>query len=311
MTVNRFGEVCGDNPSLTPDERRTYVGAGFSRIFGVRQSAKASRKQIIGTSCDLPQRVKDAPSPTRIYTEACLSELIPHYCPENAVIIDIGCGPGDHYDWFKKANRSGRYIGIDVKKHSRWRGSPPDAPLSKELVLAQCEDLDMPDMRSNFSMSSSALEHVEDEKAAIARVAAHTEPGAFGLHIVPSSAAFLLYGYHGWRYYSPSTLQKVFESSGYRVVDIVKFGGLPSYLLHFLWIGVLETAMVWRLLLDLLPDNSVTRFLKKSVHQIRYRGARRNKVFKSIYGQLLRISLRLDPYIPIPAHGYAAIVQRI
>ena len=311
MNLNRYGEICGDNPSLTPDERRKYVGAGFSRIFISRKSTRATRRQHLGGLFGLQKRVQDAPSPIRVYTEACLTELIPQYCPESAVIIDVGCGPGEHYEWFKRAKRTGRYIGIDVKPNAKWKDLEGASPLSKELEITRCEELSLPGISSDFSLSSSALEHIEDDAAALRRLAAHASPNSYGLHIVPSSAAFLLYGYHGWRYYSPSSLSEIFTQSGYRVVETIKLGGFPSFMLHLLWIGVLETAMVWTLFVDTLPDSRMTRLSRKHIRRFRYRGARTNRTMKCIYGNLLRFCLWADRFVPAPAHGYAVVVQRI
>ncbi len=312
MSVNQAGEVCGD-VALSVAERRAYIKAGLADIFSAWRRRKPSvpiRRITLGNLTDLHIRAADAPSPLRLYTEACLEDILPTHCPKPATIMDLGCGPGGHANWFEKNGISGRYVGVDVSQHPKWSDRTPNGQISKELALGPCEELDLPQVRPNFTMSSNALEHFENDKTALRRVAAHAESGSFGLHIVPSTSSFLLYGYHGWRRYSPQSLTSALKESGFDVVEVIRLGGLPSYLLHFFWISVLESTMIQLMIVDLFPNNRITSKLRNFIRSMRVGKARTGPRMKRIYARLLSWSLRADYFFPFPAHGVAAVVRK-
>jgi hypothetical protein len=133
-------------------------------------------------------------------------------------------------------------------------------------------------------------------------------PGAYGVHIVPSSWSLFLYGYHGWRKYSAARLHALFDGAGFTVVEIIPLGGLPSFLTHLIWISVLETGIATKLVFDGLTCGGRPQKLRNYLSALRFPSLRDRPLFLRLYAWLTGAALRLDRWMPRPAHGYAALV---
>lgn len=249
----------------------------------------------------------DARSPFRVYTDAILRDAIARHVTAPADVVDIGCGRGGHARLFKRF--AGTYHGLDVHEYPEWnavRRESADWPLAVRFHRMAGEAVGSLDLRVSFSLSSSALEHVDDPEAVVRGLAARTEPGACGVHIVPGPWSLLTYGQHGWRRFSADRLQALFEQAGFERVAVYRLGGAPSTLLHFLWITGLETG--WA-----LQSATLSRLpfvVYQVARRIRFAGARTSPLTGSLYRALLRLVLRLDPWFPRMPAGYAIVVRR-
>ena len=95
------------------------------------------------------------------------------------------------------------------------------------------------------------------------------------VHVLPSGASLATYLWHGYRQYTPVMLAERFGDD----IEIVRLGGLGSYLLHGLFITG--------------PEMLLHRSLRKAMPRI--------------YLALLRTALRIDRVIPVCPNAYAVI----
>ena len=124
-------------------------------------------------------------------------------------------------------------------------------------------------------ISVSALEHIPSDTALISRLPSLFNQGGLEAHVVPSGPSLLTYLWHGYRQYTPATLAEKFGPR----IEIVRLGGLGSYLLHFLYITI--------------PELIFGRSLRKAAPRL--------------YSYLLRAALKVDVVSPIMPIAYAVI----
>ncbi len=301
-------EICGDRP-LYFRERLQYLSWGLSQLF--RQGRPENAPRFLRLY-PVPEGIKATPeggaTPFRVYTDALLKQEIEALCPQRAQIVDIGCGNGNYKVVFERAQISGEYFGLDIEVSPNWqalRAQTESAALKCNFARLPAEELGQLQRRFSFSMSSSALEHIRNDEKAVRELFEVMEPGAYGLHVVPSSWALFLYLYHGYRRYSPKSLARLFQQqAGFRVVRLYRLGGLFSFLFHLIWITWLETGSIY----DWLLIGRVARFLK---NRLTLGGRMRSdQRFLSVYSKILRLCLRLDPVIPICEAGLGIVVQK-
>lgn len=145
-------------------------------------------------------------------------------------VVDIGCGSGTALEAFVRHGYQGSYLGLDISRHRKWKDGAQQG-FERALVLGDIHALDLEEaLRGraiDLLLSSTALEHFEDDRAALARITPHLANGAAQAHYVPGEAALDLYGPHGFRQYSPNCLQERFPGA-----EVYRFGGVGSNLLH-------------------------------------------------------------------------------
>jgi hypothetical protein len=168
---------------------------------------------------------------------------------------------------------SGRYRGIDIKDRFR-RDHPKNFPFAVSHVVSDAHTF-RPPRPVDLLISVSTLEHIPHDSVLIRRLASLCNPGGLEVHVVPSGPSLALYLWHGFRQYTPAALAARFGPD----VEIVRLGGLTSYLLHFSFVTV--------------PDMIVHRSLRKTLPRL--------------YRALLLASLRLDALVPIFPTAYAVI----
>lgn len=146
------------------------------------------------------------------------------------VVVDIGCGSGTALDAFVRHGYQGTYIGLDIARSRKWNDGP-HGRFERRLVLGDIHEIDLAAALAGRSIdlliSSTALEHFQDDQAALARVRAHLASQGGEAHYVPGEAALDLYGPHGFRQYSPKCLRDRFPAG-----EIYRYGGAGSNLLH-------------------------------------------------------------------------------
>lgn len=290
----------GDH-KLRAKEARAYYLYGWREI-------KNNREPMGVEQVDAPPpRSDDSRSPYRVYADALMEALIPRYVAEPLVAVDIGCGGGAYARLFKDFR--GVYHGVDVLDYPKWEMVRQEAahwPLKVEFHQLPAEQLAALPVQVTFSLSSSSLEHIDDPHAAVCGLAERSTPGSYGLHIVPAPWTLLTYGRHGWRRFSAEALKALFEEAGFECVKLYRLGGVPSTLLHFLWIACLEEGGgLQNITLSALPF-----ILYRANSLIRFKGARTSRLTAPLYRALLRLALRLDRFFPKMASGYAILIRR-
>jgi len=168
---------------------------------------------------------------------------------------------------------SGSYTGIDIDDRFR-RDHPPDFPFAVAFVQGDAHSF-APDVKVDLMVSVSTLEHIHSDAILIERLPALFAPGGVEVHVVPSGASLLIYLWHGFRQYTPRSIVEKFGPT----VEIVRLGGLGSYLLHFLFITI--------------PDLILRRPWRKQAPRL--------------YHAMLMTALRVDRVFPIFPSAYVVI----
>jgi SAM-dependent methyltransferase len=225
----RPGALNGD-VYLNPRQVRLYMDHHAARNA---RHAALSRREGIRT---LPAPPAPAPheasiTPARAALNSffayAAASLARRFAGREVTILDIGAGSGPCLSAFESAGYRGTYIGLDLKRHPRWSDGPTPV-FRKRLILGDCLALDPASLPPlDLIISSTALEHIADDAAAIARLSTRLTPGGAQVHYVPGEAALPLYGPHGWRQYSPRCLRALFPRA-----TIYRAGGPISSALH-------------------------------------------------------------------------------
>jgi SAM-dependent methyltransferase len=142
-------------------------------------------------------------------------------------IIDLGCGGGFVATLLADAGIHGDYLGIDLTPRASWSSRTIGGLRVRflQVDIALIPDHQLP--AADFIVSATALEHIEDDHAAITRLTSRLSPHGMQAHFVPGEAALDLYGPHGWRQYSPRCLRALFPNG-----DIYRYGGPGTNRLH-------------------------------------------------------------------------------
>lgn len=222
-------EISGDIP-LSFSEKIQYLVINFFRgllSFRFMEIVHWTPKQIVDTSQD---------SLFRIYSNEFIKEELPILFEDKKIsILDIGCGSGYIRTKLKDIGFTGRYEGIDIKKHKDFDGYGTDAFLSR-INLVPIEEFNSSE-KYDLVFSFTALEHVPDDFKAIRNVTRHIAPQGIQIHIVPSFWSLFVYFFHGFRQYTKARLKKLFQGCPYTVYTV---GGLGSFLVQIFWFTLPE-----------------------------------------------------------------------
>lgn len=185
-------------------------------------------------------------SPFRFWTEWGLKKEINRVFPNRPFrVLDLGCGSGGYADFFKSPPVPCEYVGIDHKPHDSWSHSRSHNPSGMSVALFDEDVHDLKKVKGQFDlwMSSTALEHFEDEILVLKSLSQFLKKDAIGIHVVPAHHSWLIYFKHGYRRYSPGNLQKVFVAANHEILACEGLGGPFGYLLHFLFITLPERVL--------------------------------------------------------------------
>jgi SAM-dependent methyltransferase len=288
---------------LDGKQSRAYFLYGWQEIKTNREPAGV--QQLIPAS----PTAGDSRSPFRVYADSLMQQITAQHVPSPAAIIDIGCGQGLYAHLFK--DFPGVYHGVDVVEYPQWEAVRQQAAaenwsLKVQFYQMPAEQLEQLDITANFSLSSSALEHVDDPQAVIAGLAKRSAPGSYGLHIVPAPWSLLSYGKHGWRRFSAERLKALFENAGFETVALYRLGGIPTTGLQYIWMMGLEEGLA----LQSVTLYALPSIIYRAASALRFQQVRTNRWTGAIYRVLLRASLKADRYLPWMVTGYGIVVRR-
>ena len=154
-------------------------------------------------------------------------------------VLDVGCGSGDYFPRLQmfSGHRITSYKGIDIAPNENWD------VLKKKYTTVEFQKLNSKDVRAsipqntNFIISQSAVEHFEQDVTFFEQIRTFIQQASknvIQIHLLPSSACFRLYGFHGVRQYTPrslSILAKPFQKFSSAVV--YRLGGDECNRLHW------------------------------------------------------------------------------
>ena len=213
-------QLSGDVRLTLSQKTRWIVGNFLTGIagYGSGRSAKFWHPRTVATS--------DA-SPSRKMIDAFLDETVPHLFPQKDIsVFDIGCGTGYIYKRLSALGYHLEYTGLDVYKRTAFDVNVPRG----RFVLSKIEEFKA-DQRFDLVISNTCLEHVEDDHAAVEKA---LTLGDTQLPILPTFWSLPLYLWHGYRQYTPRSLQALFGSRG----EIYRLGGVFSFFAHFIFVTV-------------------------------------------------------------------------
>lgn len=155
-------------------------------------------------------------------------------------VLDVGCGAGGYFErlqrWTQDAIDS--YHGVDVAERPEWSRiceAHPEASFS--VIEAPLLASGVP-RRTNLIITQSAIEHFEFDTLFFCEVKKFVDripQPILQVHLVPSAACLWLYVRHGYRQYTPCTIDKMtacFSDDGTHKI-LFPLGGRHSNRLHF------------------------------------------------------------------------------
>ena len=223
-------ELNGDT-RLSSADRLRYLWRNLCRNLSAVGRGPATRK--FSPAADKARAMAAGQSPGRLLTELFIAEELPRLLAmRKADVIEIGCGSGSMADRLAGLDFSGRYCGVDIQDRFN-RNRPKDFPFSVEFRQCDVHDF-VPAYKADLMISVSALEHIPHDDRVIGRFPDAMKPGGMEVHVVPSGAGLAIYLFHGLRQYTPAALEQKFGAD----IEIVRLGGLGSYLLHITFITV-------------------------------------------------------------------------
>jgi len=265
-------EICGDISSQ-------YQPGWATKLAYL---AKNLARGVLGCFARIPSRhyrhpvqVVNSNTVGRQYLDDFLKHSLPVLVPPgNTTILDVGCGDGYLRSILAELGYSGKYVGLDVVRDKKYKDS--ESSFTSTFVLSKIEEFETSE-RFDLVVSNTALEHIEDDVAAIDRCKELTAHSGVQVHIVPSFFSLFAYLLHGYRQYNPKRIRMLFANQEYFVW---KLGGLASFILQVLWCTIPER---------LTASDRMRR--------------------TTAYRSLVRIARRVDMYLPVCSLFYVVVVR--
>jgi len=240
-------------------------------------------------------------SPQRFY----INHLLPLYISkiikdkQELEILDIGCGSGGNSYFFQ--DFSGSYLGIDIKSSNGWK-IKRRGQINLEFKQLDGHFIDEIKKKFDLIIAITSFEHIKNDKLVIQKSYDLLKDNSKMMIIVPSKFAFLLYGYHGYRYYNKKYIKKLANSSRFEIEKIQKIGGLISYSFHLF---VNAFTLIRKKMISIF--NRV--FKKKIPLEFRFFGNKKPAISK-LNKELLMKSKKFDNFFPIFENGYIVIFKK-
>lgn len=182
--------------------------------------------------------------------------------PENARILDVGCGDGFHLKLLKQyGKKSWTLEGVDLDK----RAAEMAEKAGLKVHVGNVEKLNLPENYYDLAFMVQTIEHVEKPDEILSAVRQILKPGGKLVIVTDNtdSIDFKLFknsywgGYHfprHWNLFNRNSLSKLAEKVGFEIAD------LTTQVSPVNWVYSIHNALVdWN-----LPQFFVNRFTLKS-----------------------------------------------
>jgi SAM-dependent methyltransferase len=149
--------------------------------------------------------------------------------PQNAKILDVGCGDGFHLDVLKEFGRKTWQLeGVDADERAVSAGEQKGL----QIHLGTLETVDLPQNAYDLVLLIQTVEHVSDPPELLNQIRALLKPGGKLLIVTDNtdSPDFRIFkgrywgGYHfprHWNLFNPATMRKLAEKCGFEPQKIV------------------------------------------------------------------------------------------
>jgi ubiquinone/menaquinone biosynthesis C-methylase UbiE len=162
-----------------------------------------------------------------VWTRRALLDAVVEAVPQGGVVLDAGCSSGYLLEDMRRTLPAATLVGADLVAAGLRRAHElvPDA----ELVLADVCDLPLLDGVADAVVSANLLEHVPDDRAALAELHRVLRPGGLAAIVVPAGPG--TYDYYDRflgheRRYGRGELAGKAETVGFEVVRDAHLGAL-------------------------------------------------------------------------------------
>ncbi len=225
-------EICGD-VRLTFIQKLKYLALNIPRGFwGYATFLTSTHVTPHFTLAEVSTE-----SPTRQLLDRVFSRVLQNTLPKKTIeVFDIGCGRGYVRDVLASYGYSGSYTGIDIVREEAY--SDTHRAFSSTLIVGDVTTLKT-DKNYDLVISMTVLEHVVDDKAAVAVAHTIVKPDGVQIHVVPMFPTLFLYFWHGFRQYNKRRLKMLFGIAN-EATAYYRVGGLASFLTHWCWITLPE-----------------------------------------------------------------------
>lgn len=148
--------------------------------------------------------------------------------PDDAKILDVGCGDGFHLSLLRKyGNKEWRLEGVDIDERAAEMAEKTGLTVHKGTI----ENLNLPENSYDFAFMIQTIEHVAHPAEVLSAVYKILKPGARLVVVTDNtdSVDFRLFknaywgGYHfprHWNLFNRKSLTKLAEKCGFAVADI-------------------------------------------------------------------------------------------
>lgn len=232
-TANR---ISGDTPLSLPRHLRWTLS---NLLEQWRDTVPDKRPSFAPPSTTWPSFTTAKPSPPRLWCDLFWSHCAPavdRLLDAPPDVLDVGCGRGDYARAFLQCfPHLTRYRGVDAFDFAEWR-SAADRRLS--FAQRRAEDLGPADLDGcNLVVSTSALEHVQNDLEMFARISEQTRGRRLlQLHLIPGAELWRNTGPHGFRGYSARAISKIAALFPDDETCVAALGGSASRHVHRNWV---------------------------------------------------------------------------
>ena len=159
-------------------------------------------------------------------------------------VLDLGCGSGLYGDEIDAAT-SGEldsYHGIDINQHDKWSYYSSANP-KLSYSVAGADDIRKVYNGQGLIISQSVLEHIPNDQKLIGDVcsiALSENKRVLQIHLIPSSACFYKYLWHGYRQYTPANINRLVKNITNSKSYLIPLGGRSCNKTHISWITIPE-----------------------------------------------------------------------
>jgi len=141
-----------------------------------------------------------------------------HLGTQPLIMADIGAGKSPYFSYFEPMLE--KYIAVD------YEGTLPlNETRAIEQIFGVAEQVPLEAQSVDLVLSNQVLEHVQDERAAVAEVYRILKPGGVMIGSVPSASPVHLEPYD-FRRFTHYGLKQLLEREGFQVYEIQPGGGL-------------------------------------------------------------------------------------
>ena len=198
--------------------------------------------------------------------------LFSHAVCFKGVVLDVGCGEMPYKkEILGSCPGVEKYLGLDLDNNYADRGVTPD-------LVWDGTKIPLPDSAIHCAFATEVLEHCPEPGATLSEIQRVLKPGGAFLFTVPYLWPLHEVPYDFYRY-TPFSLQKLLEDSGFDSIDIEILGGWDASLAQMLGLWVVRRPGLHRVKRKLL-----TKMLTPAIN---YLVSKDNKPSEFVESQML------------------------